>query len=49
MADDLKLTVKGKTVPVNAFVKNILNDVLIAILKNLRNVDIDTISEVEIS
>lgn len=48
MSGKLEVYLKGKKLPMNEFVENIFNDVLLAILKNLRDVEIDKISKVEI-
>lgn len=48
MSDKLEVYVKGKKLAMNEFVENIFNDVLLAILNNLRNVEIDKISKIEI-
>ena len=50
MADEMKLVINGEEIAVNEFVKNILNDVLLAILGNLRGTeDLKKISRIEIS
>jgi hypothetical protein len=48
MTDKLEIYLKGKRLPMNKFVENIFNDVLLAILNNLRNVEIEKISKIEI-
>jgi len=48
MSDKLEVYLKGKKLPMNKFVENVFNDVIIAILKNLRNVEIDKITKIEI-
>lgn len=48
MTDKLEVYLKGKKLPMNKFVENIVNDVMVAILSNLRNVEIDNISKIEI-
>jgi hypothetical protein len=48
MTNDIEVLVKGKKLPMNDFVANVINDVMLAILKNLRNVEIDKISKIEI-
>ncbi len=48
MTDKIEVYVKGKKLPMNNFVANVINDVMLAILNNLRNVDIDKISKIEI-
>jgi len=48
MSNKLEVYLKGKKLPMNKFVENVFNDVLVAILKNLRNVEIDKISKIEI-
>lgn len=46
---DLKLVVKGENIPMNEFVSNILNDLMMSFLTNLRNVDMDKIDKIEVS
>ncbi len=46
---DLKLIVKGENIPMNEFVSNILNDLMMSFLTNLRNVDMDKIDTIEVS
>jgi len=48
MTHEIEVYVKGKKLPMNDFVANVINDVLLAILNNLRNVDVDKISKIEI-
>lgn len=48
MSDKLEIYLKGKRLPMNKFVENIFNDVLLAILNNLRNVEIEKLSKIEI-
>ncbi|MFW9956920.1 MAG: hypothetical protein ACFFCT_02525 [Candidatus Odinarchaeota archaeon] len=48
MTHEIEVYVKGKKLPMNDFVANVINDVLLAIINNLRNVDIDKISKIEI-
>ena len=48
MTDRIEVYVKGKKLPMNNFVSNVINDVMLAILNNLRNVDIDKISKIDI-
>jgi len=48
MSDKLEVYLKGKKLPMNNFVENVINDVIVAILSNLRNVEIDKISKIEI-
>lgn len=48
MTDKLEVYLKGKKLPMNKFVEKIINDVMVAILSNLRNVEIDKISKIEI-
>jgi len=44
----MEVYLKGKKLPMNNFVENVINDVIVAILGNLRNVEIDKISKIEI-
>ncbi len=48
MGSDFELYVKGKRIEMNEFVANILSDVLMAILSNLRDIDLESINLVEI-
>jgi len=48
MSDKLEVYLKGKKLPMNEFVENVFNDVVLAILKNLRGVEINKISKIEI-
>ncbi|MHA1863141.1 MAG: hypothetical protein ACTSWA_05175 [Candidatus Thorarchaeota archaeon] len=48
MSDKMEVYLKGKKLPMNNFVENVINDVIVAILGNLRNVEIDKISKIEI-
>ncbi|MFW9802802.1 MAG: hypothetical protein ACFFFC_09135 [Candidatus Thorarchaeota archaeon] len=49
MASKLKLVVGGEEVHMNEFVANVLRDVVLALLNNLRNIELDEISKIEIS
>ncbi|MFW9964170.1 MAG: hypothetical protein ACFFCX_11435 [Candidatus Sifarchaeia archaeon] len=48
MGSDFELYVKGNRIEMNDFVAGVLSDVLMAILSNLRGVDLDKITLVEI-
>ncbi|MGY5859034.1 MAG: hypothetical protein RTU63_06675 [Candidatus Thorarchaeota archaeon] len=48
MTEKLEVYLKGKRLPMNNFVENVINDVMVAILSNLRNVEIDKITKIEI-
>jgi hypothetical protein len=48
MTSDFVLYVKGKEIHMNDFVANVISDVLIAIISNLRDIELDTITKVEI-
>ncbi len=48
LTSDFVLYVKGKEIPMKDFVANIIGDVLMAILSNLRDIDLETITKVEI-
>lgn len=48
MDSDFELYVKGKRIEMNDFVSKVINDMLMAILSNLRDVDLKKISLVEI-
>jgi len=46
MTNKIEVYVKGKKLPMNNFVSNVINDVMLAILNNLRNVEIEEISKI---
>ena len=48
LTEKLEVYLKGKRLPMNNFVESVINDVMVAILSNLRNVEIDKISKIEI-
>ncbi len=48
MSDKLEVYLKGKKLPMNKFVENVINDVMLAILNNLHDVEIDKISKIDI-
>jgi hypothetical protein len=48
MGSDFELHVNGNRIEMNDFVASIISDVLMAILSNLRDIDLDKISLVEI-
>jgi len=48
MSDKLEIYLKGKKLPMNKFVENVFNDVLLAILNNLRGIEIENITKIEI-
>jgi hypothetical protein len=48
MTDRLEVYLKGKKLPMNKFVENVINDVMVAIIGNLRDVEIDKITKIEI-
>lgn len=48
MGSEFELYVKGTRIAMNDFVARIISDVLMAILSNLRDVEIDRITLVEI-
>jgi hypothetical protein len=43
MTENIEVYVKGKKLPMNDFVSNVINDVMLAILNNLRDVEIEKI------
>jgi len=49
MGSDFELYVKGNRIEMNDFVASVISDVLMAILSNLRDIDLDKIELVEIS
>jgi hypothetical protein len=48
MSDKLEVYLKGKKLPMNKFVESVINDVMMAILNNLHDIEIDKISKIEI-
>jgi len=48
MTHDIEVLVKGKKLPMNDFVANLINDIMLAILNNLLNVEIEKISKIVI-
>lgn len=48
MAINLEIYLKGKKLPMNKFVANVINDVMMALLNNLHDVKIDKISKIQI-
>lgn len=48
MGTDFELYVKGNRVEMNDFVANVISGVLIAIISNLRDIELEKISLVEI-
>ena len=48
MSDKLEVFIKGEKLPMNKFVEKVINDVMLAILNNLRDIEIDKISKIEI-
>ena len=48
MAKNIEVYVKGKKLSMNDFVASVVNDVMMALLRNLRDVDIKTISKIEV-
>ncbi|MFX0055497.1 MAG: hypothetical protein ACFFAD_11275 [Candidatus Hermodarchaeota archaeon] len=49
MASKLKLVVDGEEVHMNEFVANVFRDVVLALLNNLRDIELNDISKIEIS
>jgi hypothetical protein len=48
MSDKLEVYLKGKKLPMNKFVEKVFNDVLLAILNNLRDIEVEKISKIQI-
>jgi hypothetical protein len=48
MTSDYALYVKGTEIHMNEFVSKIIHDVLMAILSNMRDIDLESISKIEI-
>jgi hypothetical protein len=49
MTSDLKVIVGGEELQMNEFVANVIHDVVLAILNNLRDIHLDEISKIEVS
>jgi hypothetical protein len=49
MAPKLKLVVGGEEVHMNEFVANVFRDLVLALLNNLKDIELDEISRIEIS
>ncbi|MHA2140733.1 MAG: hypothetical protein ACXADC_02125 [Candidatus Thorarchaeota archaeon] len=49
MGSKLKLVVGGEEVHMNEFVANVFRDIVVALLNNLRDIEIEDISKIEIS
>ena len=48
MSDKLEIYLKGKRLPMNKFVENVFNDVLLALLNNLRGIEVEKLTKIEI-
>jgi len=48
MTSDFVLYVKGKEIHMNDFVANVIHGVLLAIISNLRDIELEKITKVEI-
>lgn len=48
MTSNFVLYIKGKEIQMNDFVANVISGVLMAIISNLRDIDLETITKVEI-
>ncbi|NWF95748.1 MAG: hypothetical protein HXY34_06365 [Candidatus Thorarchaeota archaeon] len=49
IVSQLKLTVNGNPIPLNDFAERVVRDILLALLRNLRGAEIDTITAVDVS
>ena len=49
MSDEIEVIVNGEKLLMNQFVSSMIRDVILAMLNNLRDVEISTITKVEIS
>ncbi|MHA2191845.1 MAG: hypothetical protein ACXAAR_00310 [Candidatus Thorarchaeota archaeon] len=49
MGSKLKLVVSGEEVHMNEFVANVFRDVVLALINNLRDIEIEDISKIEVS
>ena len=48
MTDNLEVYLKSKKLPMNKFVSNVINDVMMALLNNLHDIEVDKISKIQI-
>ena len=48
MTSDFVLYVKGEEIPMNDFVAKAISGVMMAIISNLRDIDLETITKIEI-
>lgn len=48
MTSDFVLYVKGEEIPMNDFVAKVISGVMMAIISNLRDIDLETITKIEI-
>lgn len=48
MTDNLEVYLKGKKLAMNKFVSSVINDVMMALLNNLHDVEVDKISKIQI-
>lgn len=48
MTSDFVLYIKGNEIQMNDFVANVISGVLMAIISNLRDIDLETITKIEI-
>ncbi|MFO7836556.1 MAG: hypothetical protein R6V83_07875 [Candidatus Thorarchaeota archaeon] len=45
----MSLYINGEKIPMNAFVRNVIHDVNLAVVSHLKNVEIEEITRIEIS
>lgn len=48
MTDNLEVYLKGRKLIMNNFVRNVFNDVMLALLNNLHDVEVEKISKIQI-
>lgn len=48
MTKDFEVYLQGKKLPMNKFVANVINDVMMALLNNLHDIEIKKISKIQI-
>ncbi|MHA1637170.1 MAG: hypothetical protein ACTSUB_04065 [Candidatus Thorarchaeota archaeon] len=49
MTDEFEVIINGEKILMNEFVSNVIHDVVHAMIKHLRDVDVENISKIEIS
>lgn len=49
LSNELEVIIRGEKIQMNNFVSNVIHGVMLAIIKNLRGVELEEISKIEIS